>query len=203
MDDLTMDYTGNRVSNVTAAGQGSMGFRQTGSGVFAYDDAGNISFDALRGVKVTYNALSLPRLIEAADGTVITIVYDATGNNPSTVAQDRPLRNHPSTYCSGQVTPYNGPATERKYYSGLEVVDGAFFQLQHSQGRYVYEIGNDPSYFEYVITDHLSTKGLRNNKFLRIAEVVLCANKAKNVGIVELRRGFLTQVACKRTRLNE
>ncbi len=45
-------------------------------------------------------------------------------------------------------------------------------------------------------------KGSRNNKLLRIDEVILCANKAKNVGIVELRRGFLTPLACKRTRLN-
>ena len=112
-----MDYIGNRINNVTALGQGSMGYRQTGSGGFVYDAAGNIIYDALRGVKVTYNALSLPRLIEAADGTEITIVYDATGNK-----------------LSETITPYNGPATERKYYSGLEVVDGAFFQLQHSQG---------------------------------------------------------------------
>ena len=45
-------------------------------------------------------------------------------------------------------------------------------------------------------------KGLQNNKWYRIDEVILWANKAKNVGIVGLRRGFLTPLACKRTSLN-
>ncbi len=88
---------------------------------------------------MTYNPLSLSHLIEAADGTEITIMYYGSGNK-----------------LSETFIPANGPATERKYYSGLEVVDGAFFQM-HSKGKYVYEIGNYPSYFENIITDHLST----------------------------------------------
>ena len=44
-------------------------------------------------------------------------------------------------------------------------------------------------------------KGLQNNKWYRIDEVILWANKAKNVGIVGLRRGFLTPLARERTSL--
>ena len=141
MDDIQMQYSGNRLSGISASGEGSMGFQAVGSGSIKHDDAGNITDDELRGVRITYNALSLPERIDAADGHVIKITYDAGGNKLSETILSP----------SGQVV------KERKYYLGLEVVDGDFYQLQHSQGRYVYEIGSDPSYFEYVITDHLST----------------------------------------------
>jgi hypothetical protein len=47
-----------------------------------------------------------------------------------------------------------------------------------------------------------TTQALCRNKVTGIDEVILCANKAKNTGIAGLRRGFLTQLACKRTSQN-
>ncbi|MCD6091098.1 MAG: hypothetical protein J7J72_06325 [Bacteroidales bacterium] len=40
------------------------------------------------------------------------------------------------------------------------------------------------------------------NKFSESGEVILFGNEAKNAGIAELRRGFLTKLAGKRTSIN-
>jgi hypothetical protein len=40
------------------------------------------------------------------------------------------------------------------------------------------------------------------NKSSELGEVILFGNEAKNAGIAELRRGFLTKLAGKRTSLN-
>jgi len=46
------------------------------------------------------------------------------------------------------------------------------------------------------------TKGLLRNKFSGSGEVILFGNEAKNAGIAELRRGFFTKLASKRTSIN-
>ena len=57
---------------------------------------------------------------------------------------------------SETITPSGGGSgTVKHYYAGLEVVGGQYYQYGHSQGRYVFEFGEEPAYFEYVITDHL------------------------------------------------
>jgi RHS repeat-associated protein len=85
IDDLQYDYIGNQLNNVSDGNAGNytaLGFKNlTGStGVYQYDDNGNLKTDPKKGISLTYNTLNRTDkiTINTATGRYITYTYDAS-----------------------------------------------------------------------------------------------------------------------------
>ena len=93
IDDLTLEYTGNRLMRATdsATGpyfQGALHFADNADEEteYAYDANGNTIADLNRGVlSATYDFNGMPRAIAFDDGSANVYVYDATGRKRRTV----------------------------------------------------------------------------------------------------------------------
>lgn len=86
LDDLTMGYTGNRLTTVTATTEalpfeGRTGLAQTGTYNLTYDYAGNLKSDPSRGISsITYNHLGQPVKITFDNRNIHTYSRDNLGN---------------------------------------------------------------------------------------------------------------------------
>jgi RHS repeat-associated protein len=136
-DNLTYQYTGNRLTGVTDASTSSgTQFQRQGTTSYSYDLNGNITARTNTVntqnnlTAIVYNALNLPQSLKAG-ATDITYVYDATG---------RKLRK-----VSGTV------ATD--YISGVQYTGNTLDFIQNEVGR---AIPNGTAYkYEYNLSDHL------------------------------------------------
>ncbi len=88
VDDLTLSYSGNRLTKVDDAGSstyytGAPDFYDTRylNIEYEYDANGNMTADLNRGITgVVYNSLNLPVRVEMRDGSLIENLYDADGS---------------------------------------------------------------------------------------------------------------------------
>lgn len=136
-DNLTYQYTGNRLTGVTDASTSTgTQFQRQGTTSYSYDLNGNMTTRTNTAntqnnlTAIVYNALNLPQSLKAG-ATDITYVYDATG---------RKLRK-----VSGTV------ATD--YISGVQYTGNTLDFIQNEVGR---AIPNGTAYkYEYNLSDHL------------------------------------------------
>jgi RHS repeat-associated protein len=136
-DNLTYQYTGNRLTGVTDASTlAGTQFQRPGTTSYSYDLNGNMTartntVNTQNNLSaIVYNVLNLPQSLKAG-ATDITYVYDATG---------RKLRK-----VSGTV------ATD--YISGVQYTGNTLDFIQNEVGR---AIPNGASYkYEYNLSDHL------------------------------------------------
>ena len=166
IDDLTLSYTSqtNRLSNVTDSApvsSRSKGFKNTNNTAYSYDANGNITVHQDKRIRITYNHLDLPTVIDWLDNNQrIDLLYDASGSL---------LRR----------TTKNGGTTieKRDYVSGIEYVGNKVESIHNAEGRVFYINGVSPRY-EYHIKDHLGNlrlqySDLNNNGKIESANEIL------------------------------
>jgi len=111
---------------------------------YTYDENGNVTYDANKGVTTTYNHLNLPTRFEWSATKYIEITYDAAGIKLTKTKND------------------NGDITIKHYVGGIEYNGTEFEAVYHAEGRAMYtdpmtstagEINNFT--YEYSIKDHL------------------------------------------------
>lgn len=122
-DPVTYYYPNNSNRLIRVSGIG-------GSGTFSYDGNGNVLYDHIRGVNLTYNQLNLPATVSTSKSATYT--YDAAGTKLKSV--------------QGAIT--------RDYISGIQYTDGAIDFVTTQEGRAVRK--SDGTYrYEYNLTDNL------------------------------------------------
>ena len=159
-DDLTYQYSGNRllnVSDVALQNNATVGYdldqfteNSTPAGLddFNYDNNGNIIEDWNRGFDIQYNALNKPKLFSSKQANIsMTMHYGADGNKYRKVVFDQ--ESSPSTRILDYVGGIHYEDSDGE--NGLAVKAIAF--IQHAEGRLVWN-GTDFDY-EYMIRDHL------------------------------------------------
>ena len=113
----------NRIGRITDNGEPEYqaGFDNQASNVaYGYDAVGNITTDPNNDLQIDYNHLNLPYRFIKGDGTVVEIIYTATGQK---------LRE--------MTTPSAGPVRMRTYHGDMEFVDDQFAFASHAHGRVV------------------------------------------------------------------
>jgi len=140
-DNLSYSYEGNRLKSVydAVAGQNSLGdFPGDGSGIaatFRYDANGNMSGDPVRGLKLDYNQLNMPTIIQHTKGRIEN-TYAWDGSKRRRVVLDY----------------NNNTLSDECYYGDLVVENGQPTRILHGEG-YV-DINRMPV-FNYHLKDHL------------------------------------------------
>ena len=140
-DNLSYTYDGNRLKSVydAVAGQNSLGdFPGDGSGIaatFRYDANGNMSGDPVRGLRLSYNQLNMPTIIQHSKGLIEnTYAWDGTKRR-RVVLDDN-----------------NNTLSDESYYGDLVVENGQPLRILHAEG-YV-DVSGMPV-FNYHLKDHL------------------------------------------------
>ena len=91
MDDLTLSYSGNRLTGVTEtvtdnSTNGSFEYKKANGSQYIYDNNGSLKADKSRGIAyITYDANSNPSCIYFTNGNETKYVYSATGRKLRTV----------------------------------------------------------------------------------------------------------------------
>jgi len=130
VDNLTYNYTGNRLTSIDDASGNNSGVK-SGSSSYSYDENGNMTTDGNRGAVLTYNYLNLPKTVAIA-GKTLTYDYDASGSKHKYVADTLTVK-------------YEGGFE----YNGLNV----FSRLGLAEGQAVFK--NNAITFQYYLKDHL------------------------------------------------
>ena len=152
---------------------------------YTYDENGNVTYDANKGVTTTYNHLNLPTRFEWSATKYIEITYDAAGIKLTKTKND------------------NGDITIKHYVGGIEYNGTEFEAVYHAEGRAMYtdpmtstagEINNFT--YEYSIKDHLGNSrvmfsDLNGNGQVTESEIIqaepaCCAN---GQALLRLRHG--------------
>lgn len=112
MDNLSYQYSGNQLLNVTDTSAVTFGFNDGNANSstdpgntnndFVYDDNGNMIKDKNKGItNISYNHLNLPTQITFDTGSSISYFYDATGVKQQKVVNDQSNENVQDTYYAG------------------------------------------------------------------------------------------------------
>ena len=137
MDVLSYTYDAaipDRLLRVQDAGTANKGFIQgsTATSTYSYDNAGNMTNDAHKGLTIAYNFMNLPATVTKAGGGTITFEYTATGQKLTKIV--------------------NGTVT-RHYAGGIEYDGNTLAAVYNEEGRC---IPNGSSWhYEYSLKDHL------------------------------------------------
>ncbi|AXG71768.1 RHS repeat-associated core domain protein [Kordia sp. SMS9] len=118
MDNLSYQYNGNQLLNVTDASSVSFGFNDgnvasstdptNANNDYSYDDNGNMVKDKNKGISsISYNYLNIPTQITFDNGSTISYIYDATG-----------VKLEKSVYTNTVVPEAGFDNTKYTYYSG-------------------------------------------------------------------------------------
>ncbi|NJN78244.1 MAG: RHS repeat-associated core domain-containing protein [Saprospiraceae bacterium] len=114
---------------------------QVASNDYTYDENGNVTYDANKGVTMTYNHLNLPTRFEWTATKYIDITYDAAGVKLTKTKTD------------------NGTITTKHYVGGIEYDGTELEAVYHAEGRAMYSPFSENAInnfvFEYSIKDHL------------------------------------------------
>ena len=131
---LSLTYDGNRLVGVSLpSGE---------SGKYSYDSCGNMTYDGLHGLDISYNRLNLPETISENGSTIVKYDYLWDGTKIRTMTD------------SGKGMEYYGPMTYR--------VDGDNFRLDEARlpwVRFVRTAKTDGEDIEpvYIFRDHLGS----------------------------------------------
>lgn len=125
---ITPVNNSNQIKTVTDGATGTFKHRgvKSGSADFDYDDNGNMTYDATKGITIDYNYINKPIRVDFGDGRVLEWTYDADGNL---------LRK--------EVKIGNSILEDRYYIGDAEYKDGELVQVMHPQGRIAREDGCD------------------------------------------------------------
>ena len=124
------------MNRVKDYGDASLGFIETSTSNYQYDDNGNTTFDPDRGITIAYNHLNLPTRITKGS-KALEMLYDAAGN----LLQRR------------EIIINTALLSTRDYINGTEYLDGNFESAYHAEGR-VHKVGSTYRN-EYHLKDHL------------------------------------------------
>mgnify|MGYP000972459138 CR=1 FL=1 len=139
-DNLSYTYSGNVLLRVSDAviGQNTLGdfpgTAEQASETFFYDKNGNMTSDAVRGLRLSYDHNNMPLVIQSSDGT-ITNTYAWDGTKRRRVVKE------------GAQT-----LSDECYYGDLVVENGQPLRILHAEG-YV-DVSGMPV-FNYHLKDHL------------------------------------------------
>ncbi|WP_298509092.1 DUF6443 domain-containing protein [uncultured Kordia sp.] len=148
MDNLSYDYHGNQLLNVTDTNAIEFGFKdgnihtsldpENVNNDYMYDENGNIIKDKNKGINlITYNHLDLPEQITFDNNNTITYIYDATGVKLEKRINDYSLSSIQSTYYIGKYIYNKG--------SGLSSEKLTFFNTSEGYVEPIYELsGGEP-----------------------------------------------------------
>lgn len=145
IDNLSYDYTGNKIDKVTDSGtdDGFLdGFDSMSINDYEYDDNGNMEVDLNKNLRIDYNFLNLPEKVyedETSPGS-ITYIYDASGVKWLKEVSNGSLTN--TAYCGSFVYKKVG-------VSGTYELD----YILNAEGRIDFD-GSEPV-FNYTLKDHL------------------------------------------------
>lgn len=137
----------------SGSGINSVGFVQTSTGDYTYDDGGNLEYDPHKGLSIEHNWLNLPYRITNADGSKeIIITYSGDGQK---------LKKEVKPIGLGQTL------TSQDYCNGIEYKLNEIEAVYHSCGRFLWTSGGTSSATEsnvwrseYTIADHLGNTRL-------------------------------------------
>lgn len=150
IDNLKYDYWNGAVSNKLFSVTDSIrtlasplsDFRDNSFGMmdYAYDQAGNLAWDANKGIEsITYNHLNLPEIITFTNKGTVTYTYDASGIKLRKVVFDQATNRTTTTL-----------------YLGNAVYSNDTLQLTaHEEGRIRYRQGDASFQWDYFLKDHL------------------------------------------------
>lgn len=142
IDDLEIDYTGNRISfiadKVSNQANRLRGFAATTSlpQVYFYDNNGNLVNDPHKGLAISYNYLNLPKLFDFPNEDLIALTHTSEGQKLQKAV-------------TGTVF------SLKDYCEGVEYKDRDLETVYHAEGRVVRNGGNWE--FEWFIRDHLGS----------------------------------------------
>ncbi len=151
LDVLTYTYDGNRLLQVSDAGNDSKGFRDgTNPGNdYLYDDNGNMIRDLNKDITtIAYNHLDLPEKVEKDASNYILYTYDAAG-----------MKLRQQVYEAGalaKTTDYVGEFI----YETLSTGPREIALIQHEEGRIVPNAGAGNWDYQYHMRDHLGNTRL-------------------------------------------
>ena len=161
VDDITLQYEGNRIIKATNAADGSyfyndMYYDDTADEPveFDYDANGNLTRHADKGIKqIKYNTLNLPRMIEFCDGSTVGYTYTAGGSKLRADYTVVPYSVYMPNY---EVAPNTDTIRVSRTYCGNHVYDGDSLTMVLVDGGYVTLRNNAPKYHFYI-KDHLGS----------------------------------------------
>jgi hypothetical protein len=161
IDDLTYNYTGNRLTSMTEqiAGNHEIDFVPRGNGTYTYYDDGSLKSDANEGIiEIIYDSyLKQPKSLQLTDNRLINHYYAGDGALMKTVYTQ------------------NGAIVETwDYASGLVYKNAVPFSLNPAEGRAIYDQPTHNWAYEYNYTDHIgnvrSSFKSENGTLLKTAE---------------------------------
>lgn len=121
----------NKLDRITETSSSSYraGYNNQASGQpYGYDAVGNVTTDPANGLAITHNYLNLPYRFTKTDGTIIDIIYSATGQK---------LRE--------TTTPADGAAVVRSYLGDMVFEGDSLLYASHAHGRVLPLLNpNDP-----------------------------------------------------------
>ncbi|MEM6699871.1 MAG: hypothetical protein AAF599_15820, partial [Bacteroidota bacterium] len=149
MDNLSYQYDGNQLLNVTDQEQVSFGFNDGNihsstnptdvNNDYAYDNNGNMVSDKNKGINtITYNHLNLPTQITFDNGSSISYIYDATGVKLEKQVNDSQLAGATFTYYAGNYIYKKGNS------QGAQDVELTFFNSEEGYIEPVFETSSGP-----------------------------------------------------------
>jgi len=169
IDDLTYNYTGNRLNTVTDASANYQGYSDTSGNTISYDDNGNMKDHKDKGVlQIDYNFLNLPDYVKF-DKTYIprTIDGDSNVNTQYTYRADGTKLKKIYNYGSKQnlettkITEYVDGFQYESTYTGFKTTPVLKF-VPTAEGYYNFENNK----YIYSYTDHLGSVRLSYSKNL-------------------------------------
>ncbi|MEM6718513.1 MAG: DUF6443 domain-containing protein, partial [Bacteroidota bacterium] len=144
MDNLSYQYAGNQLLNVTDASTVTFGFNDgnvhtsidptDSNNDYSYDDNGNMVKDKNKGISnITYNYLNLPTQITFDNGSTISYIYDATGVKLEKEVNDAQFAGATYTYYAGNYI------YKKENSQGQQDVVLTFFNTEEGYIEPVYE----------------------------------------------------------------
>jgi len=186
IDDLTYNYTGNKLSTVTDASGNYSGYTDTSGNIISYDDNGNMKDHKDKGIlQIDYNFLNLPDYVKF-DKTYIprTIDGDSNVNTQYTYRADGTRLKKIYTYGSKQnlettkITEYVDGFQYESTYTGFNTTPVLKF-VPTAEGYYNFENNK----YIYSYTDHLGSVRLSYSKNLNGSAEVLEENNYYAFGL--------------------
>ncbi|MCH2197012.1 DUF6443 domain-containing protein [Kordia sp.] len=135
MDNLSYQYSGNQLLNVTDASSVAFGFNDgnvhsstdatNANNDYSYDANGNMISDKNKNISsITYNYLNLPTQITFVSGSTISYIYDASGTKLEKIVDDVQFAGTTHTYYAGNYIYKKGNA------QGQQSVVLTFFNIE-------------------------------------------------------------------------
>jgi len=164
MDNLSYQYNGNQLLNVTDLSTVEFGFNDGNihsstdptnvNNDFVYDANGNMIVDKNKGItSISYNHLSLPTQITFDNGSTISYIYDATGVKLEKEVNDVQFAGTAHTYYAGNYIYKKGNS------QGQQNVALTFFNSEEGYIEPQFDLGKPDKIigfnYTYQYKDHL------------------------------------------------